>query len=877
MHDISLLTTVAAAFTAAWVLGIFTQRLGLSPIVGYLVAGVVIGPHTPGFAGDTHVAQQLAEVGVILLMFGVGLHFHLKDLLAVRAVAIPGAIGQSVVATLVAALLFAALGTSFATGAVIGMALAVASTVVLMRVLLDAHALQTPAGHVAVGWLLVEDVLTVVVLVLIPILGARTPDETGDRLGAGAALGLALLKLAALVAVVFLAGSRLIPWVLVQVARLRSRELFTLTVLVVAIAIAVGAYVFFGASMALGAFLAGMVVAQSPVSHQAAADALPLRDAFAVLFFVSVGMLFDPSFVLHQPLMVVAVLAVVLVVKPLAALAIVALLGQSVHTGLTVAIGLAQVGEFSFILSELARQHGLMPDAGHHALVAGAILSITLNPVAFRTLAPLEGFLRRRPRLWALLNGRAERRARAANPAGQRAARDPATAAEHAIIVGYGPVGRAVDRLLREAGLSTVVIDLNMDTISEIQRAGQRAIFGDASHESILELAGARRAAYFVLTVPQAASRVAIVLKARELNPETRVLVRARYLRERDDLEHAGAAGVVIEEAEAAVALARLVLADTGAHREVVHRSVRDLQVRLVLENAAAIRSQTARDALTPWDRVHGLDVNMTRDEALRAIAARRTSRWPVVDRERVEPLGYVEAHELFAGAPSDADWTHVIRPLPSVAPDADLATTLQRMQHDACPICVVVEHGRPIGILTAQDILQQAIGRLRHEPTVARELPLSAALAAGGVVLDLAARTADEAITELAAAVAPQRLPPDADLAGRARARERLVSTDVGDGVAIPHARCPRLTEPLIVFGRSADGIEFRSDAAEPVRLVFLLASPAEDPDLQVRLLGRIAQLASDASVRERLREATSVEHVSRIVAEADALASSA
>ncbi|MGE0480419.1 MAG: cation:proton antiporter [Phycisphaerae bacterium] len=873
MHDISLLTTVAAAFTAAWVLGILTQRLGLSPIVGYLVAGVAIGPHTPGFAGDTHVAQQLAEVGVILLMFGVGLHFHVRDLLAVRGVAIPGAIGQSVVATLVAALLFAALGTSFATGAVIGMALAVASTVVLMRVLLDAHALQTPAGHIAVGWLLVEDVLTVVVLVLIPILGARTPDETGDRLGAGAALGLALLKLGALVAIVLLAGSRLIPWVLVQVARLRSRELFTLTVLVVAIAIAVGAYVFFGASMALGAFLAGMVVAQSPVSHQAAADALPLRDAFAVLFFVSVGMLFDPSFVLQQPLMVVAVLAVVLIVKPLAALAIVALLGHSVHTGLTVAIGLAQIGEFSFILSELARQHGLMPDAGHHALVAGAILSITLNPLAFRTLAPLEAFLRRQPRLWAWLNGRAERRARAANTPVDRAAGERATAA-HAIIVGYGPVGRAVDRLLREAGLSTVVIDLNMDTVSEIQRAGQRAIFGDASHESILDLAGARRAAYFILTVPQAASRVAIVLKARELNPETRVLVRARYLRERDDLEHAGAAGVVFEEAEAAVALARLVLADTGAHREVVHRSVRDLQVRLVLENTAAIRSQTARDAMTPWDRVQRLDVNLTRDEALRAIAARRTSRWPVVDPERVEPLGYVEACELLAGAAHDADWTHSIRPLPSVAPDADLASTLQQMQYDACPIRAVVEHDRPIGILTAQDILQQAIGRLKHEPTAARELPLSAALAAGGVVLDLAARTAHEAITELASAVAPQRLPPDADLAGRAIARERLVSTDVGDGVAIPHARCPSLDKPRIVFGRSAAGIEFRPDAVEPVRLVFLLVSPAEDPDLQVRLLGRIAQLASDATLRQRLLDATSPEQVLQTVAEADAVA---
>lgn len=395
MHDVSLIATIAAAFTSAWLLGLVTQWLRMSPIVGYLLAGVLIGPHTPGYVGDVHAAQQLAEVGVILLMFGVGLHFHLKDLLSVKGVAIPGALGQSLIATVLAIAGFATFGLPVRGGAVIGMAMAVASTVVLMRVLMDADAMHSPQGHVAVGWLIVEDLFAVILLVLIPALGTQGPADAGiGGLPLWQALGLALLKLTALVAIVLLAGARVVPWALVMVTRLRSRELFTLTVLVFSIAIAAGSYFFFGASMALGAFLAGMVGAQSPVSHQAAADALPMRDAFAVLFFVSVGMLFDPTFLVEQPLMVFAALGIVLVAKPLAALLIVALLGHSMRTALTVAIGLAQIGEFSFILSDLARQHGLMPDAGHNVLVAAAIISITLNPLLFRSLPALEAWIR---------------------------------------------------------------------------------------------------------------------------------------------------------------------------------------------------------------------------------------------------------------------------------------------------------------------------------------------------------------------------------------------------------------------------------------------------------------------------------------------------
>ena len=359
MHDLPLITTIAAAFTAAWVLGLITQKLKLSPIVGYLLAGIVIGPYSPGFVGDAHLAAQLAEVGVILLMFGVGLHFHLDDLLAVRNVALPGAVGQSLVATLLGVVVAMAFGWSVRSGLVLGMALSVASTVVLIRVLTDHRMLDTTHGHVAVGWLIVEDIFTVIVLVLIPAMGTSDPNGAGPGRSLWIALPLALAKLGALVAILGLAGSRAVPWIMVQVARLRSRELFTLTVLVMAIAIATVSAYTFGASLALGAFLAGMIVGRSPVAHQAAADALPLRDAFAVLFFTSVGMLFDPMFLVRQPLLTLACLGIVLIGKPLAALTIVAAIGYPARTALTVALGLAQIGEFSFILSEVARKHGL--------------------------------------------------------------------------------------------------------------------------------------------------------------------------------------------------------------------------------------------------------------------------------------------------------------------------------------------------------------------------------------------------------------------------------------------------------------------------------------------------------------------------------------
>ncbi|MBE7508519.1 MAG: cation:proton antiporter [Planctomycetia bacterium] len=866
MHDLSLIATVAAAFTGAWLLGLITQRFRLSPIVGYLLAGVLIGPHTPGFVGDVHVAQQLAEVGVILLMFGVGLHFHLKDLLAVKAVAIPGAIGQSLIATLFAIAVFSGFGFSPTTGAVIGMAMAVASTVVLMRVLMDADALSSPQGHVAVGWLIVEDIFTVILLVLIPVLGsghgAAATSNPASEPALWQTLGLALLKLAALVGIVLLGGSRIVPWVLVRVARLRSRELFTLTVLVFSIAIAAGSYFFFGASMALGAFLAGMVVAQSPVSHQAAADALPMRDAFAVLFFVSVGMLFDPAFLLQQPLMVAAALGIILLVKPLAALSIVAILGHSPRTALTVAVGLAQIGEFSFILSDLASRHGLMPEAGHNVLVASAIISITLNPLLFRSLPKMESWLKTRPRLWRLLNSRAERRVAAMNLAAAEIVAQPTQAETRlAIVIGYGPVGRSVHRLLREANLSTVVIDLNMDTVSSLNAEGQTAIYGDASHDSILEQAGARRASYVILTLPHSSERASVVAAARNLNPNMRILVRARYLSEREDLVQAGANAAVFEEAEAAVALARLVLADTGMHREAADRKIKDLRLQLILENISNIRTQRVRSVMVPWARARWLPASADRNTVMTQVSQERFSRWPIVEPQTGRVLGYLLTKDLVAHA-ADADWSPLVRSLKAIHPDENVESVLARMQSEGDSVYLVEDEGRPLGLITQEDILEQVVGQIEDEYPHESPVSLVDALARGAMVLNLFATARDQVIAELVAAIPTDRLPSGIKNDGIARStfeREREVSTDLGNGVAIPHARVSGLQAPIVVFGRSVEGVMFSPASQELVHLVFLLVTPSEQPEAQLALLSQLAAVCQELTAREALTNAPS------------------
>jgi CPA2 family monovalent cation:H+ antiporter-2 len=553
--DISLITTIAFGLTAALIFGILAKKLGLSPIVGYLLGGIAVGPHTPGFAGNIHLAEQLAEIGVILLMFGVGLHFRLGDLLAVRSLALPGAVGQSAVATAGMAALAVALGWSWPHGIVLGLATAVASTVVLLRVLMDNHRLETPAGHVAVGWLVVEDVMTVLVLVMLPTFAAAFEGGT-DVETVFATAGLAVLKLGVLAALVMLGGSRIVPWLLNEVARLRSRELFTLTVLVLALAIATLSYLVFGASMALGAFLAGMVVGQSKLSHQAAADALPLRDAFAVLFFVSVGMLFDFWALWDHMGLVLAVLGVVMIVKPLVAFAIVMLIRPSLSTALLVSVALAQIGEFSFILAKSASDFGLMPEAGTQALVAGAIVSITLNPLVFGWAMALEPRLAAIPifRRWV---ARAEAQAR-------QAASDLPQHADgtHAVIIGYGPVGRTVRRILDDFDMTATVIEMNVDTVNQIVQEGGRAVFGDATKDEILLKAGVHSAFYLVVTVPDPVVREQVVHRALEINPEIRLMARTRFVTENEGLEGCGVAAVACEEVEVAVSLAEALLRD---------------------------------------------------------------------------------------------------------------------------------------------------------------------------------------------------------------------------------------------------------------------------------------------------------------------------
>jgi CPA2 family monovalent cation:H+ antiporter-2 len=568
VHELSLIYTLAAAFAAAWVCGLVTQRLGLSPIVGYLIAGVLIGPHTPGFTGDVEIAKQLSEVGVILLMFGVGIHFHLKDLLAVRNVAIPGAFGQVALATMLAILVAGAFGWSFKSGLVLGLALSVASTVVLIRVLTDSRMMDTVHGHVAVGWLIVEDVLTVVVLILIPVL-ASTPS---DALNLGDFLWLSLIALGKLLlmsAVMLWGGAKLLPWVMVQVTRLRSRELFTLTVLVMAITVAALTYLLFGASMALGAFLGGMLIGQSPLSKQAAADILPMRDAFAVLFFTAVGMLFEPAFLLREPLLVLSCLGIVLIGKPLAALLLVAIIGYPVRTGLVVALGLAQVGEFTFIVSSLAQSNGLLDADGHNVLVACAILSITVNPMLFRSIDKVERVIGSIPWLWRILNWRADKRVEGFNLRVEAA--QVRLGVRRALILGYGSAGAAVDDTLRSRGFETIVVDLDLSKVQQVTAQGRLGIYGDATNVAVYreELADA---SHLVFTLPEMGNRLQLVAEAKAANPTLKIFVRARHARERQELEQLGVTGICFEEAEAAVSLGRLILESEGVEREAIRR-----------------------------------------------------------------------------------------------------------------------------------------------------------------------------------------------------------------------------------------------------------------------------------------------------------------
>lgn len=558
MHD--LILTFIGGLGVALILGYLSHRLGLSPIVGYLLAGIVVSPHTPGYVADRHLAEQMAHIGVILLMFGVGLHFHFKELLAVKRIAVPGAIVQSAVATLLSMLIMRAFGWSWTSGAVFGMAIAVASTVVLTRILVDHKHLHTPVGHIAIGWLVVEDIFTVFMLVLIPAIFG------GEATGGGAvamALLWTTLKIGALVAFTFVVGGWAIPRLLTGIARTGSRELFTLAILVLALGIAMGAAKFFGVSMELGAFLAGMVVGRSEFSTRAATDALPMKDAFAVLFFVSVGMLFDFKGLLESPWLALATMGIVIVGKPVAALAITVALGYPLKTALSVAAVLAQIGEFSFIVATLGMKYGLVEEQAFNALVATAIISITLAPLLYRCVEPVERWIAGRPGLWKFLNRHAM---------GEQPGDEDDGIRRRAVVVGYGPVGQTVLRLLKDNGFAPVIIEMNVDTVRQLNGAGEKAHYGDASHPETLHAAGTEKADILVMSASSTGMGREVIRGAKVLNPKIRVVARTSYLKEADDLLDAGADAVFSGEGEVALSMTESILGSFGATPEQIER-----------------------------------------------------------------------------------------------------------------------------------------------------------------------------------------------------------------------------------------------------------------------------------------------------------------
>ena len=585
MQDgLGFLVNLSVSLVLALVLGLLTQRLRLSPIIGYLLAGIALGPRTPGFVADPKMAHDFAEVGVILIMFGVGLHFNFNDLLAVRRIAIPGCVGQILVASALGTIVAISFGMGAGAGIVLGIAISVASTVVLIRVLADNDLLQTNQGRIAIGWLILEDIFTVFVLVALPGMASIWGKSEGGGEGLFITFAWAIVKFAGLILLVVIVGRKVIPRLLSLVARTRSRELFTLTTLSLALAIATGSAALFGVSMALGAFLAGIVVGQTEVSHQAAADALPMRDAFAVLFFVSVGMLFDPQAIIKEPRFLLGLLGIVILAKPLTAFLIIWVLRYSVRTAITVALALAQIGEFSFLLANEAMGLGLLSADGQSLLVACALISIAANPLLFRAITPLEEWLRSKERIWRILSHRSNYEGVMLNKEEQLRLSEPGQKSEiksRAVIVGYGPVGQTASRILKDFDIPLVIIDLNLDTVRNLIESGQAAIYGDASRRDILKAAGVQKADYLLVTIPDILTRTAVIVTARELNPELHVFTRARYLQERAWLEEMGATDICIEEAETAIGLAILLLREVGADSNRIQKEIQEIHGEL--------------------------------------------------------------------------------------------------------------------------------------------------------------------------------------------------------------------------------------------------------------------------------------------------------
>ncbi len=590
-HEPVLISTIAVGLMAAFVGGFIARRIGLPTIVGYIVAGVVLGPFTPGFIADVDLALELADIGIILLMFGVGIHFSLRDLAAVRGIAIPGALIQIVIATVLGLMLGVALGWGIGGGLVLGLSLSVASTVVLLRAITDRGELDTSQGRIAIGWLIVEDLVTIVILVLLPtvapLLGGTAEGST-DGLGTLGNIALGLGKAALFVIIMVVAGTRLVPRLLTLVSNEGSKELFTLAVLAIAIGFAFLSSTVFGVSFALGAFLAGAVVGESDVSHQAAADALPLRDAFAVLFFVSVGMLLDPSTLLEMPLAIAAVLFLVVISKAIVKFAIIALFGYPVRVALTVGIGLAQIGEFSFILGTVGLSLGLLPTEGFQLIVAGALLSIALNPLLFHFVDPLEERLRTNPLMTRLLGWRAGELAYLEPTA------DDAPLRLHAILCGYGQVGRLVARALDRRGFTYVVISQQRTEVEALRERGIQALFGEASNIELLERAHIEHARLVIVASSDPHVSPLIVERAKALNPALDFVVRTHGDEETAQLRAISPKVQAVHgQRELAVQMARYSLRRFGVdsvEAEAIAQGLRGRPVSAVLASRAPSR-----------------------------------------------------------------------------------------------------------------------------------------------------------------------------------------------------------------------------------------------------------------------------------------------
>ena len=569
MHEVTLLINIAVALAVAFFGGVLARRIGLPTIVGYMLAGILIGPFTPGFVGDMETISQLAELGIIFLMFGVGLHFSLHDLWKVRSIAIPGALGRMAITTLLGFGLGRILGWSITAGIVIGLSISIASTVVLLRGLMDYGLLNTQQGQAAVGWVIVEDVATVLILVLMPALVPTTEGFNWEQ------LGLTLLKATAFFLVALFAGTRLIPWLLLRIAHTRSRELFILGVLVIALGIALSAAELFGVSLALGAFVAGVVVSESPLSLQVGADVLPFREAFAVLFFVSIGMLVNPDYLLNNIGSILAITGLIVLGKALITILMGFVFPWPARTTVVLAISLSQIGEFSFILGQEELGLGLLDQSQYSLILAGALLSIMLNTPAFRLIDPLEKWLKRFPAVWKLLD-----RQGPALPETMKSMQS------HVVIVGYGRVGRHIVSLLGEMQIPHLVVEADSQRVGELDQQGVPSLYGDAANSEVLAHAGLAHARALVVAGPDEDASALVVTAARDLAPDLPIIARAASEEGTKRLTELGAQDVIHPELEGGLEIVRHTLLQLGfplqeiySYTDAVRRDHYDLQL----------------------------------------------------------------------------------------------------------------------------------------------------------------------------------------------------------------------------------------------------------------------------------------------------------